>query len=185
MIRNDETFEVLDTEFFYRGPVFDVRKDNIKLPNGKTFQIDVIEHRDAITILPIDDQGMVWFVKQYRHPARQALLELPAGVTEPGETPELGALREIREEIGMSADKLDRMGGFYIAPGYSTEFMHVFLATDLNPNPLPGDEDEFIRVEKLSARQSMTLAETGQLQDSKSLVALFWARPHFIKLGLL
>ena len=185
MKRNHEIFEVLHTEVLYRGSIFDVRKDDIRLPNGNFSQIDIIDHRDAITIVPIDQQGMVLFTEQYRHPVKKVLLELPAGVTETGETPQLRALREIREEIGMSAGKLDRIGGFYLAPGYSTEYMHVFLATNLNPDPLPGDEDEFISVVRYSAKESISLAENGKLQDSKSLVALFWARPYLIKLGLL
>jgi ADP-ribose pyrophosphatase len=185
MERKQDIHKVLRTEILYRGPVFDVRKDDIKLPNGKISQINIIDHRDAVTMIPVDNLGMVWFIRQYRHPVKKVLLELPAGVTEAGESPKLGAQREIREEIGMSARKLKRIGGFYLAPGYSTEYMHVYLATDLHPDPLPGDEDEFISVVKFSVKESLSLAETGQLQDSKSLVALFWARPEFKKLGLI
>ncbi len=184
MERAQSVFKILSTETLYRGPVFEVRKDRLQLPDGKVSQIDVVDHRDAITLIPIDQFGMVWFIHQYRHPVKEVLLELPAGVIEEGETPEIGAQREIREEIGMSAGKLDEIGGFYLAPGYSTEFMHIYLATDLQPDPLPGDEDEFISVEKYSAKESLALAETGQLNDAKSLVALLWARPHFMRLGL-
>jgi ADP-ribose pyrophosphatase len=105
-------------------------------------------------------------------------------VTEEGESPKNSAQREIREEIGLAAGKLERIGGFYLAPGYSTEYMHVFLATELFPDPLQCDTDEIITVVKLSVKEALDLAETGQLQDSKSLVALFWAYPHLMKLGL-
>jgi ADP-ribose pyrophosphatase len=185
MERNQMTFEILRKEILYRGPIFDVLKEDLQLPNGNITQIDIIDHCNAVTMIPVDQQGMVWFVRQYRYPVKKDLLELPAGVTKAGESPELGAQREIREEIGMSAGKLDRIGGFYLAPGYSTEYMHIYLATDLHPDPLPVDEDEFISVVKLSAKESLSLAETGQLQDSKSLVALFWARPQFIQMGLI
>jgi ADP-ribose pyrophosphatase len=185
MNRNQEIFEILHTQVLYRGPVFDVRKDDLRLPSGRIFQIDVVDHREAVTIIPIDHQGMVWFIRQYRHPVKKILLELPAGVTETGESPEVSARREIREEIGMSAGRMIGIGGFYLAPGYSTEYMHIYLATDLQPDPLPGDEDEFISIVKFSAKESLILVENGQLQDSKSLIALTWARPHFIRLGLI
>jgi hypothetical protein len=80
---------------------------------------------------------------------------------------------------------MERIGGFYLAPGYSTEYMHVYLATDLYPAPLPGDESEALSVEKIEARQAIYLAESKQLNDSKSLVALFWARPLLARLGWL
>lgn len=177
--------KVLHSQTVFHGRVFDVRQDELQMPDGRSASIDVIAHNGAVTMLPIDDQGMVWFVRQYRHAAGVYLLELPAGVAEEDETPEANAQRELREEIGMAARNMLRIGGFYLAPGYSTEFMHVFLARDLYPSPLPGDENEFLSVEKLPIHQALELAETGQLQDSKSLVALLWARPHLVKAGLL
>jgi ADP-ribose pyrophosphatase len=113
------------------------------------------------------------------------LLELPAGAAEIGEDPLTGAQRELREETGMAAGILQEIGSFYLAPGYSSEFMHIFLASDLQPAPLPADEDEYLTIEKISAREAIHLAETGKLEDSKSLIALFWSRPHLIRLGLI
>ena len=179
------TFEIIHSETLYRGPVFNVQEDSLRLPNGRISKIIIVDHRDAVTIVPLDQEGMVWFIRQYRHPVRKVLLELPAGVAEVGESPEVSAQREIREEIGMAAGKLEKIGGFYMVPGYSTEYMHIYLATELQPDPLPGDEDEFISIEKVPAKESLILAETGQLQDSKSLVALFWARTYFSNLGLI
>jgi ADP-ribose pyrophosphatase len=165
--------------------VFDVRQDRIELPDGRQVQMDIVVHHAAVTILPIDADGQIWFIRQYRHAIGEDLLELPAGVSEAGEDPHESAQRELREEIGMAAGHMERLGGFHLAPGYSTEYMHLYLGTELTPAPLPGDETEVIRVEKISARQAMRLAETGELQDSKSLVAMFWARPHLQRLGLL
>jgi ADP-ribose pyrophosphatase len=172
------TVEVLQTTPVFKGQVFDVRQDQVRFFDGKIINLDVVDHRDAVTILPLDQDGQIWFIRQYRHPAGSELLELPAGVTEEGEAPETGALRELREEIGMAAQKLLKLGGFFLAPGYSTEYMHVYLATGLYPSPLPGDEDEYLSIEKIAADQAIELAETGQLIDSKSLIALFWARPY-------
>lgn len=169
----------------YSGRVFKVRQDLIRLPNGKHAKIDVIDHRNSVTILPLDSQGQVWFIRQYRQPIGRFLLELPAGVSEDGEAPQTCAQRELQEEIGMAASFLQPLGSFFLAPGYATEFMTIFLAQDLKPSSLPGDEDEIIEIEKVSAKQAIHLAENAIIEDSKSLIALFWAKPYFEKMGLI
>ena len=171
-------FEVVQREILYRGKVFNIRQDHVRLPDGKLAKWDIIDHPAAVTILPVDSEGLIWFIRQYRHPAGKELLELPAGVLEEDEDPEMGAQREIREEIGMSADDLEQIGSFFLAPGYSTEYMHVFLGRSLHHEPLAQDEDEFIRVEKMSYKQALETIELGGIQDAKSLVALFLARPY-------
>jgi ADP-ribose pyrophosphatase len=120
----------------------------------------------------------LWFVRQYRHAVARELLELPAGTLEAGEDIEACARREIREEIGMSAGKLQKIGEFYPAPGYSTECLYIYLASDLHPDPLPGDDDEFIQVERIPADQVITLAEGGSILDAKTLAALLLARAY-------
>ena len=177
------TFETEFTQTVFEGSVFSVRQDRVLYPDGRRVQMDIVDHHDAVTILPVDGEGQIWFIRQYRHAAGKELLELPAGVAEAGEAMEVSALRELREEIGMGAKNMEKIGGFYLAPGYSTEYMHVFLATDLYPAPLPGDESELLSVEKVEARQAVHLAESGGLDDSKSLITLFWARPLLARLG--
>jgi ADP-ribose pyrophosphatase len=177
--------EVVNTETVYCGKVFNIRKDFLRLPGDRQVQIDVVDHLGSVTILPVDEQGLVWFIRQYRHPVGDFLLELPAGVSKAGEDPQICAQRELREEIGMAAKQMHELGSFYLAPGYSTEFMHVFLANELYPSPLPKDLDEIIEVEKISTGDALNLADSGNLQDSKSLIALLWARPLFLKLGLI
>lgn len=171
-------FELVHTETIYKGRVFDVRQDHLRAPDGKLVKLDIVAHPGAVTLVPVDEQGHIWFIRQYRHPARRDLLELPAGVTEAGEDPEASARREIREEIGMAAGHLLKVGEFFLAPGYSTEYMLVYLATGIYPDPLQGDEDEYIDIEKIRIDQAFRMAETGQIQDAKSLAALFLARPH-------
>jgi ADP-ribose pyrophosphatase len=178
-------FEVTDSKLIYQGRVFKLRQDQLRMPDGRRVALDIVEHNGAVTILPVDADGQVWFIRQYRHAAGEELLELPAGAIEQGEDPLAGAHRELREEIGMAPASLQKIGEFFLAPGYSTEFMHIYLATGLTHAPLPGDEDELIQIEKISARRAMRLAEDGTLRDSKSLIALFWARPHLQRLGLL
>ncbi len=171
-------FETISSVKTYQGKVFDVRLDQIRLPNGRLTELDIVEHPGAVTLLPVDDQGRLWFVRQYRHAARGELLELPAGSLNEDETPEVCALREVREEIGMSAGRLEWIGEFYMVPGYSTEYMYVYLATDLQPDPLQADEDEFLSIEIIPIDQVFQLAAAGQIMDSKTLAALYLARPY-------
>lgn len=168
-------YQVIASESMFEGKVFDVRRDQIELPDGRQFKLDLVVHPGAVALIPIDERGRVWFVRQYRHASGGELLELPAGTLESGETPEHCAARECREEIGMSPGGLEHLGGFYLAPGYSTEYLNVFLATDLRPDPSPSDTDEDIQVEKLTVSDLKELLETGGLQDAKSLAAIAMA----------
>ena len=171
-------FELLKSEITYKGRAFTVRQDLLRTPSGDTTNFDIIEHIGSIVLIPIDEKGQMYFVKQYRHAAGLDLLELPAGTLEPGEPPEEAAAREIREETGMAADHLKEIGSFYLAPGYSSELMHVFLATGLTHNPLAPDADEYLSVEKIPARKAIRLAESGEMQDAKTLAALLLAKKY-------
>lgn len=169
-------FETESTQPIYQGRIFSVRQDQVRLPNGQITRLDIVEHPGAVVLVPVDDEGNLWFVRQYRHAAGEALLELPAGTTEPGEDLISCAHRELREETGMSAGEVSKIGEFYIAPGYSTEFLHIFLASGLRPDPLPGDDDEFIQIERIPIAQAFYLAENGQIRDAKTLASLVLAR---------
>lgn len=177
-------FELLQSEMIFQGRAFSVRRDQLRLPDGGQQWLEIVEHRPAVAMIPIEEDGTVWLIRQYRHAAGGILLELPAGVLEEDETPEAGAHRELREEIGMSAGQLIWLGEFFLAPGYSMEFMYVYLARQLRSDPLPGDEGEFLSVEKVSILQAYELAEAGQIRDAKSLGALLLARPRLKELGL-
>jgi len=174
-------FETLSQETIYRGRAFDVRRDEVRLPNQQIMHLDIIEHVGAVTILPVDDEGRILFVRQYRHAAGRELLELPAGTLDLGERAEDCALREIREETGFAAGKMVKVGEFFLAPGYSTEYMVVFLATELKRDPLPRDKDEFITLQAISIGQAYSMALNGGVVDGKSLAALLLARPHLVK----
>ena len=166
-------FETIHSEIVYHGRAFDVRRDQVRLPDDNSARLDIVDHPPSVTLLPIDDKGFIWFVRQYRYPVQQYLLELPAGVVEAGEAPESCAHREIREEIGMAAENLEKIGEFFLAPGYSTEFMYVYQATGLHPAPLQRDADEFLTVERFHPEQVMQLVAEGKIRDCKSLAALF------------
>jgi 8-oxo-dGTP pyrophosphatase MutT (NUDIX family) len=173
-------FEVIESQVVFSGRVFKVRKDKIRVTESRVSHLDVVEHRNSVTIVPLDSDGNLWFVRQYRHPVGGNLLELPAGVIEPQESAEECAYREIREETGMAAGNLREIGSFFLAPGYSTEYMYVFLATGLDPDPLDADEDEFISIEKIPVEKALRMAKSGQIQDVKTIGAIFLAQPFLL-----
>lgn len=140
------SYELLESQTVFQGKVFKVKVDHIRSSEGQEHRVDVVEHAGSVGIVAVDEKRQVWLVRQYRHPAQSSLLEIPAGTLEPGENPENCARRECQEEIGVRPQNLTSLGGFYLAPGYSTEFMHVFLAQDLVPARLPGDRDEAIEI---------------------------------------
>jgi ADP-ribose pyrophosphatase len=173
-------FELIKSETLMQGRAFKIRRDHLKTPDGRETKFEIIEHGGSVIIVPIDSDGNVHFVRQYRHAAGMDLLELPAGTRDGDEPFEECAAREIREETGMEAGKLQKVGEFYLAPGYSTEFMVVYLATDLKHNPLEADDDEFLSVEKIPVAEAIHRAERGEIPDAKSLAALLLASP-FLK----
>jgi ADP-ribose diphosphatase len=175
------SFEVVNTEEIYRGRTFLLRRDTIKMPNGGETSLDIVDHLGSVVMVPVDQDGNIVFVRQYRHPTGLDLLELPAGTRDGDEPPDVCAAREMREETGLAAARLEQLAAFYLAPGYSTEFMYAFLATDLSPNPLPADSDEFLQVQKIPVRRAMEMAENGEIQDAKSLAALLLARNGLMK----
>jgi len=172
------SFELIRSETLLQGRAFKVRRDYLKTPNGEDTKLEIIEHGGSVVLVPVDDDGNLLLVRQYRHAAGQDLLELPAGTRHEEEPFEECAAREIREETGMQASKLQKVGGFYLAPGYSTEFMAVFLATGLRHNPLEADFDEFLQLEKIPVKRAAELFQSGEVLDAKSLAAWLLATPH-------
>lgn len=171
-------FELIKSETLMQGRAFKIRRDYLKTPDGRDTKFDIIEHGGSVIIIPVDADGNMLFVRQYRHATGTDLLELPAGTRDGDEPFEECAAREIREETGMEAGTLQKIGEFYLAPGYSTEFMVVYLAKDLKHNPLEADDDEFLSVEKIPVREAIRRAERGEIPDAKSLAALLLAQAH-------
>ncbi len=171
-------FEVQKSEIVYPGRAFTIRCDTVRLPDGRETRLDIVEHVGSVVILPLDADGRVLFVRQYRHATGLDLLELPAGTLEKGEAPETCARRELREETGMAAGRLEPLGGFFLAPGYSTEYMYVYLATELKVDPLEADADEFLSVERIPLAETLAMCERGEIPDAKSLAAFLLARKH-------
>jgi ADP-ribose pyrophosphatase len=169
-------FEVLDRNKVFSGKIFTVEQLTLALPGGKTHIYELLTHPGAVTILPVDGDGNILFVSQYRVGVGKALLELPAGTLSVGEEPLACAEREVREETGMAAGTMKKLGEFYLAPGYSSEYQYIYLATDLYPAPLEGDEDEFLNLVKLPIKKVYEMADAGEFYDAKTLAALLLGR---------
>lgn len=156
----------------YEGRIVKLRVDTIELPDGRTSQREIVEHRGAVVIAAVDDHRNVLLVRQFRKAVEQVLLELPAGTLDPGEEPEACAYREIQEETGFKARRWEKLGGFYSAPGFLTEYLHLFLASELEPSDKAADDDENIEVEPTPLSQVPRLIAAGEIQDSKSVAGL-------------
>jgi ADP-ribose pyrophosphatase len=170
-------FELISSTVAFSGKIFDIKVDQLRLPSGEQMRFDYLVHAGAVTLVPVDQQQRIWFVRQYRHAVRTELLELPAGTLEPGEPPEETARRECREEIGMSAGNLRMIGELFLAPGYSSEHMQVYLASELRPDPLPRDQDEFLEIVQLGLEEVMQQLHSGVIRDAKTVAAIALALP--------
>ncbi len=167
--------EVVSSQQVFAGRAFKVRVDRVSMDGGPLLQWEVVEHTGGVAIVPLDEAGNVLLVRQYRHAVATELLELPAGTVNKGEDPAATAHRELQEEIGMAADHLKLIGEFFLAPGYSSELMRVYIATGLTPASLPADEDEAIQVESVPLADAVQLALNGEIRDAKSVAGLLLA----------
>ena len=156
----------------FNGHAFNVEELYVSLPNGHVRNYDLVNHRDSVTIIPVDENETFWLVEQFRMGSNCVLLEVPAGVMDENESPETCAAREVREEIGMAAGYLLLIGSVFLAPGYSNEINYIFLAKDLTPDPLQQDDDEFLTINKYSKEELTALISHGKLVDSKTIAAL-------------
>ena len=166
------TETVLASEQVFSGSRINVRVDEVAMADGRQARREVVEHPDAVVVLAIRDDGMIAFVRQWRHPTGKPLLELPAGRIDPGETPEQTARRELREEVGLDPGRLDFARGFFVAPGFADEFLHGFIARDCVESPLEADEDEELIVEWMQLGDAIELVEAGEIIDAKSVILL-------------
>ncbi len=158
----------------YHGRVVKLRLDTIEVSDGNDVRREVVEHPGAVVIVPIDGEDRVLWIRQYRYAVDRELLELPAGTMEAGEDAEACARREVAEETGFTASKLEALGSFYSAPGFCTEILHAFSATGLEPAAdAHADEDEEIVVVPLTLDESLKRIDTGGVVDAKSLSAFF------------
>ncbi len=155
-----------------------LRVERVALEDGKETLRDIVQHPSSVVIVPLEDDGNVVMVRQYRKAVGRELLEFPAGVMEDDASPLDAARRELREETGLDGTELIELGNFFAAPGSMTERLHSFLATGLFSNPLAPDDDERITLERVPFAEAVRMARAGELNDAKTLASLLLAAPH-------
>jgi ADP-ribose pyrophosphatase len=166
--------ETLRSETVYEGPVFDVRVDTIH-EEGKTLDRAIVVHPGSVVILPVFDDGTVALVRQYRHAVGKELLELAAGSLEKNEDAETGAVRELEEEIGVKAEKIELLCSVYVSPGFLSEKMHIYLATGLTDVGQKLEGDENITIERYSFDKLREMINSGVIEDAKTVVGVLAA----------
>ncbi len=162
----------LSSEHLYQGKILNLRRDTVRLAKDQQASREVVEHVDSVAAVPLLDDGQVVLVEQWRHPIEQALLEIPAGIIDPGEQPAEAIRRELTEEIGYAAGQLELLFSVYLAPGYSQELIHIFLAQDLQSAEAAPDDDEIIRVRKILFEDAVAACLRGELTDAKTVAGL-------------
>ena len=173
---DQELPRVIDSRKAFDGNVFDVTVDTVK-EGDLVYQRDVVRHPGSAVIVPVFDDGTVALVRQYRHPAVRYLLEIPAGTLDQDERPEVGAARELEEELGVVAGKLEKLSEFFVSPGFCEEKMWVYLATDLTETAQRLDDDELIEVVRISYEEALEMISDGEIEDAKTIIGLMLAAP--------
>jgi ADP-ribose pyrophosphatase len=167
---------ILNSQKVFDGRVFQVTVDTVS-EGDLTYQRDVVHHPGSAVIVPVHDDGTVSLVRQYRHPAVRYLLEVPAGTLSDGERPEAGAARELEEELGLIAERLEKLSEFFVSPGFLEEKMWVYLATGLSEGKAQPDEDEVLDVVRLPFGDALEMITSGEIQDAKTIIGLILAAP--------
>ncbi|MCL2615516.1 MAG: NUDIX hydrolase [Dehalococcoidia bacterium] len=167
-------YRTLSSKPIYSGVCVSLRVDDVQLPSGQQTKREVVEHCGAVAIVALDPTGHILLEKQFRHATGKKLFEIPAGCIDPNETPEEAAKRELQEETGLCPGKLERLGGFYSAPGFSNEYLHLFLATELFMSPLTAEDTEEISVIKVSSLDAIEMLRRGDIEDAKSIAGLLY-----------
>ena len=167
----DLTERTLDSRIIYEGHIITLRLDTARMPDGASAPREVAHHPGGVAILPLDDDGNVTLVEQFRYPLGRVITEIPAGKLEPGEDPRKAALRELEEEVGLIPDTLTSLGEIWTSPGFCDETIYLYLATGLRPGTVHPDDDEFLRIRTLPLPELLRLINDNSLRDGKTVAA--------------
>ena len=171
----DLTEKKLESEQLYDGKIVKLFRDRVELPNGKSAFREVVRHPGGVIILPLDDEGNVYMVRQFRYAYNQPVLEIPAGKLEYGEEPLSAARRELKEEIGATAKQWTHLGNIWPTPGFCDEVQHLYLARELTFGETHPDEDEFLEIERIPLDKLVEMALDGTLNDGKTVAGVLRA----------
>lgn len=168
----------IDSEKIFDGRVIKVKKDKVLLPNGKEGIRELVVHPGAVGIIPITNDGKLIVVEQYRKPLERSLVEIPAGKMEPGEEPEVTAIRELEEETGFGSQSFTYLQTIATSPGFANEVIHLYIAKDLYKIEQPAalDEDEFVELMEVSLEEAEQMIIDGRIFDAKTVIAVMWMR---------
>jgi ADP-ribose pyrophosphatase len=175
------TEKTLSSKVVFKGRALKMRVDTVLTADGRQSTREIVEHPDCIAVVAIDARGNVLLERQYRQALGKELLEIPAGGIDAGEEPETAVVREMREETGFRPQKVTKLTGFYSSPGFTNEYLHLYLATDLVPDPLSAEDTTGIDVMPVPLAQIPTLITSGKIQDAKSIAGLLYYLEHIKK----
>ncbi len=164
--------KTLQSTTIFEGRLIKLRVDRVKTAGGKETSREIVEHTDCVAIVAVDENDSILLESQFRKPVERELLEIPAGGIEAGEDPGSAVSRELREEVGYLPRKVELLGGFYSAPGYSTEYLYLYLATELTPERLEAEDTEEIRLIRVPVGEIPEMISSGKICDSKSIAGL-------------
>jgi ADP-ribose pyrophosphatase len=167
--------DTIDLKIHFKGRVFSVEEHQVILHDGQRAKREIVRHSGGACVVPVDDDGNVYLVNQFRKPYDRMLLEIPAGKLEPGEDPLECASRELTEETGLTAQKIQMLATVYPSPGYCDEILTIFIATGLNQGVSNPDQGEFLTVQKLAIADAIKMIELGQIPDGKTQIGLLRA----------
>ena len=171
------TFEekTLKSEKIYKGAIINLRRDKVTVQGGTSYR-EIIEHNGGAVIAALTEDNKLVMVRQYRKPADKVMLEVPAGKIDPGEKPLEAAVRELKEETGYTAEKVEFLTQFYPSVGYSEEVLYLYLCTGLIPGETNFDENEAIDIEEVELDRLFKMAMSGEIDDAKTLIAILMVK---------
>lgn len=167
--------KTISNKHIYTGNIINVDRLTVTLPNGKEATRDLVTHPGASVVIPFESNGYIYMVRQYRKPIEKVSLELPAGKLDPGEDPEICAVRELKEETGLTAGKIKHIISIHTTPGFCNEVLHMYAAWELKEGQSHTDEDEFLSAEKIKIEDLMNMIFNHEITDAKSIIGILTA----------
>lgn len=166
------SYEVVDSQCVYKGKVMDIYRDKVTMPNGYVTVRETVARGNAVAIIPVDNEGNIIFVRQYRHATRSMVLEIPAGMIEKNEAPAVAAMRELEEETGYKCAQPVFISDVYMAIGICTEKVYFYIAENLTEGVMNPDPDEFIEIEKYSVDKAVEMVFKSEIHDVKTMAGI-------------